>query len=401
MKALPGLSGVQGLFWPGMLRARGYPASRRLAIASLLSGARTPNKSVEMEACIFKPDRLGDFVLALGAIRLLLETFGEDRCVLVLSPFASELAALEFPRTPRVVVPAFGGENLQEAVWPWFHTRSILGRYRFKKLICLRHHRYLYHDVVLTWIRAAGSYGTNGGMLNAVPEEAAVFSTRFPGESEYPATARPGFCRELEAHLQTCKAALGGNIDRDDVIPVLRHIGPSEGEGVLVSPFSSSPHKDYPLEKMASAISNVQSWQSVPIRVCVSRLDESRGGRLVELLRRNRMIKSGLLVPGSIEEYVKAVNGAKIVFTVDTATAHIAAALDKPTVVIIGGAHYGFFGPWSRSGKQIWLTNQLDCFQCNGNCIYPEFRCVSDVPPQSISRALELLSLPREVSQTP
>jgi hypothetical protein len=269
--------GVKALFGPGLWRARGRTANLRLAIAASLSGIRASDKPVEMEACIFKPDRLGDFVLALGAIRLLLETFGEDRCVLVVSPFASELAALEFPRTPRVVVPAFGGDYLLQAVWPWFHTRSVLGRYSFKRLICLRHHRYLYHDVVLTWIRATGSYGTSGGLLCAVPGEAAVFSTRFSSDMGYPATARPGFCRELEAHLLVCMAALGRNIDREECMPAIRNIGLPEGDGVLITPFSSSPHKDYPLEKMAHAISNVHWRQGLPIRVCVSGADKDRG----------------------------------------------------------------------------------------------------------------------------
>lgn len=375
-------------------KVKAIRASLRLAIAASLSGSRDLHDATEMEACIYKLDRLGDFVLSLGAIRLLLEAFGEERCLLIVSPFSSGLAALEFPRTPRVVMPVFIGFHPSQAVRRWFHRRKVLGRYSFKKLICLRHHRSLYDDVVLTWIRANKSYGASGAMLSAVPEDSAVFSSRFSSELKYPANAEPGFCRELEAHRQVCEATLGRKVDCDCVLPVIHDVGLPEGGVLLVSPFSSSNLKDYTLEKMVRAVSYVYHRRGTPIRVCVSRSDMNRGTRVVDLLRRDGAADSDLLVPESIPEYVKAVSAARILLTVDTATAQIATALDKPTVVIIGGGHYGFFGPWCRSGRQIWLTNHLDCFHCNWNCIYSEARCICDVHPDSISRALESLLSP-------
>src|SRR4030095_12192251 len=58
---------------------------------------------------IFKPDSLGDLVLALGAIRRLVEHYGEENCVLVVCPLNAELAEREFPNVERVIVPGFDG----------------------------------------------------------------------------------------------------------------------------------------------------------------------------------------------------------------------------------------------------------------------------------------------------
>jgi ADP-heptose:LPS heptosyltransferase len=93
-------------------------------------------------------------------------------------------------------------------------------------------------------------------------------------------------------------------------------------------------------------------------------------------------------IPKSLVEFAQRVADAKAVLTVETSTAHLAAALDKPAVILIGGGHFGLLGPWQRSSKQRWLTNQLPCFGCDWRCIYPEIRCLSEIPPSAVARAL-------------
>src|SRR5688500_441975 len=64
---------------------------------------------------IVKLDRLGDFVLALGAVRRLLAHFGPDS-LLVISAVAEPLAAREFPEVPRIVMPASRGHGSMWAI---------------------------------------------------------------------------------------------------------------------------------------------------------------------------------------------------------------------------------------------------------------------------------------------
>ena len=44
-------------------------------------------------------------MLATGAIRRLLAAHGEENCLLLVSDTVADLAAREFPRTPRLTVP--------------------------------------------------------------------------------------------------------------------------------------------------------------------------------------------------------------------------------------------------------------------------------------------------------
>src|SRR5580698_9663310 len=59
---------------------------------------------------IYKVDRLGDFVLALGAIRAITEIAGEENCLLFHGAAAAELARREFPRLAKVEVPSLDGK---------------------------------------------------------------------------------------------------------------------------------------------------------------------------------------------------------------------------------------------------------------------------------------------------
>ena len=56
---------------------------------------------------VVKLDRLGDAVLALGAIHTLIQEFGSQSCLLVVSPQAEVLMRREFPKVDLLVLPAF------------------------------------------------------------------------------------------------------------------------------------------------------------------------------------------------------------------------------------------------------------------------------------------------------
>jgi len=87
-------------------------------------------------------------------------------------------------------------------------------------------------------------------------------------------------------------------------------------------------------------------------------------------------------------EFAEAISQAELVLTVETSTAHIATALDRPTIVLNGGGHYGQFAPWRRSARQIWLTHRLDCFGCGWRCPYPAPYCLTRIAAEQVGAAI-------------
>jgi glycosyltransferase involved in cell wall biosynthesis/ADP-heptose:LPS heptosyltransferase/predicted TPR repeat methyltransferase len=71
----------------------------------------------------------------------------------------------------------------------------------------------------------------------------------------------------------------------------------------------------------------------------------------------------------------------------ETGTAHMACALGVPNVVVLGGGHFGRFMPYSRHTTAACLP--LDCYGCDWRCRHGRARCVQDLSPMVVARALE------------
>ncbi|HEX8431066.1 MAG TPA: glycosyltransferase family 9 protein, partial [Longimicrobium sp.] len=72
----------------------------------------------------------------------------------------------------------------------------------------------------------------------------------------------------------------------------------------------------------------------------------------------------------------------------DAAALHIAVALRKPTVGIVGGGHPGRFQPWGDPAINHVCSVPMECFGCNWTCRYATTRCVTEVPPDVVAGAL-------------
>jgi ADP-heptose:LPS heptosyltransferase len=85
----------------------------------------------------------------------------------------------------------------------------------------------------------------------------------------------------------------------------------------------------------------------------------------------------------SLEELSREILAADLFLGVDTGPAHLALALGKPAVVVLGGGDYGRFFPY---GKSRVVTHPMDCFQCHWECRYDRALCLHDIPPDEVVR---------------
>ncbi len=81
----------------------------------------------------------------------------------------------------------------------------------------------------------------------------------------------------------------------------------------------------------------------------------------------------------------------RLALGVETSLAHIACAMDTPTVIVSGGGHLGRFAPFSPTCSVVTLP--LECFQCNWYCRYSLPVCLVDISPSTVEVAIrDLLS---------
>jgi len=93
----------------------------------------------------------------------------------------------------------------------------------------------------------------------------------------------------------------------------------------------------------------------------------------------------------SLEELAQEIASADLFLGVDTGPAHLALALQKPTVVVLGGGDYGRFFPY---GQARVVTHPMECFQCHWECKYERALCLHDLSPKAVVR--EVLAALRE-----
>ena len=70
----------------------------------------------------------------------------------------------------------------------------------------------------------------------------------------------------------------------------------------------------------------------------------------------------------------------------DTGAAHIACAVGTPTVIILGGGHFGRFFPYSHLTSTACLP--LECYSCNWQCRYGRVHCIKDIKPEVVVEAI-------------
>jgi ADP-heptose:LPS heptosyltransferase len=58
---------------------------------------------------------------------------------------------------------------------------------------------------------------------------------------------------------------------------------------------------------------------------------------------------------------------------------HIAVAMDRPVVCVLGGGHRGQFFPWGDPNRHRYVAVDLDCAGCNWRCKYDSFHCIEEV----------------------
>ena len=77
----------------------------------------------------------------------------------------------------------------------------------------------------------------------------------------------------------------------------------------------------------------------------------------------------------TLHELAYIIAGAKLIVTNDTSAAHLAAALKRKAIVVLGGGQFGRFLPYPIIGKELpsvrAIYHSMPCFQCKWICIHP------------------------------
>lgn len=332
---------------------------------------------------IIKLDRLGDAVLSLGAVRLLIRECGSSSSLLVVSPIAEPLFRQEFPGVALLVMPPFCSRFWPDFVMAMTRHAARLRAIQTEQLVILRHQASDYLHGISSLMEAGEVHAS---LWEKTWERTAL---NYPGlhPVPYPEQSCDG-CLELEAHRRIVQSVLSRHVEHHEILPALNDRPDHPMRTLLVCPMTGSEIRQYPAASLARALrSFIKAHPDMPITFCLP-----AGAPLTPWLQalKNEGIESQVdwQQPEDFQGLRQLISQASLVLAPDSAPAHLAVAMGKPGVFVLGGGHHGMFAPWWRSRAQTWLTHPMDCFQCRWNCIHPEPRCISHIPPDEVASAL-------------
>lgn len=365
----------------------------------ILNVFRSGRPSKRRRVCIFKPDGIGDFVLSSEAIRRAVDFYGANNVSLMIATQLVDLVKTLFSGVEVLpIVPGHAGWKEKLA-----GLRGLCLAIRanaYDEVICLRHYRTRYEDTILSALHAGKvTLLRNQAILGSeVDAQTSSWLTHF----QFIQTAhnlhfdeRCEVPREWSFHASVLSEALGETIRAESLKPnwdARAKPGAPVDPFLLIAPLAGRQIRDIPPRLVAAA---VRTATSSGLQRVVLTGSKAQSAQLEYYLRtlRHAIPHSHIEIahPPDLPAFVDLVAKAGIVVTAESSAAHIATALDKTALILIGGGHYGWFAPWRRSDKQIWLSNKLPCFDCNWRCPYVEPLCITHLSTAQVEAALNSL----------
>jgi ADP-heptose:LPS heptosyltransferase len=392
-----------------------------------------PKRSAPERLFILRPDHLGDLILFSGALRLIRSRWPATHITLCVRSYGLEL----FSACPHI-----------DRLFPYEQLRSASPINRIPQFPGNRHVRQALQECFGGWLRNHAS----PRFLSELACDLAVLPTRSP-ESEYhwlirmiPASTRlstsgntgnqtsradrtskhlysaqldvstlPSNYPELEMNrdflrfmgLETKPADVWPDFwtreeDRQAAEKLFAGLGTTRRVlGITPGASAVGSKKMLPASWYADVMREMAGEESLDIVLLGSRQDLAICSELEDQLKRvggdHRIVNRAGQT--TILQLVESIRRCDAMLCIDAAPLHIATALRKPLVGIMGGMQYGRFFPWGDPALARVANNPMDCYGCNFACKYDTIRCVLEIPASKAARELSHLLRGIEAAQ--
>ncbi|HEY1764239.1 MAG TPA: glycosyltransferase family 9 protein [Opitutaceae bacterium] len=321
-----------------------------------------------VDTIIYKADRLGDWFLAEPTVERIVDS-ARRRGGSVVVWAAEEGDAARAWRPPAFEVETFSLEpkGVSAKFRRALAVAGLLARYRARAFVSLRHSPEPVRDFVLDQVEASERHALSWLIYDGPPASV------------------PHEIARHEAILR------GLGIPSPGAPALLPRIGGWSGEAsrdVVVTPYSSSACKDWEDGRWREII-ELLFRKGFRVEVWVGPGQRKRAQDLLSGLALGGPGSGAVVKTGTLGDLALAIGTARLVLTVDTVTAHLAASIDAPMVCLLGGGQYGDFGPWGSSPRQRWVTQVLSCYGCDWRCTRPTVECLLTIATSRVASEVE------------
>ena len=347
-------------------------------------------------------DGLGDLVLFSGVLRHLRTAF--SGCEITLAVAETSLSL--FKHCPYVDV-LIRSERFSESEpyalssrWPSLRSalRYIRNAGIYSRVVFWWRAMGLEHHALAATFLPAKLFGIAGDRLFQTDAEDASVEHLY--EDRFRLSDARKWDHELEINLEFLRflgADVGGQKDIHPEFWLGEEDGSLVGEWlggrpkgelkVACAPCTSKLAKDWPAERFARILHELSPCTVLLLGT------SAHSSSMATIMRESPENVRCINLAGqtSARQLVSAVGACDLFVGVDTAPLHMAIALRKPSLGIIGGGHYGRYVPWGDPAINRFVHVGMDCYGCNWHCRYPIVRCIDDVSVSRVRAELELL----------
>jgi len=160
----------------------------------------------------------------------------------------------------------------------------------------------------------------------------------------------------------------------------------------IVVPGAADPGRRLPPEKFAAALTGMMAFgQGI---ICGSEDEQPLAAALMKAAPQGNWLD--LTGKTSLLQLVELIRGALLVLGNETGPIHIAARCGVPSVVILGGGHWGRFLPYPPAAtlsQPHVIENRMPCYGCNWRCCHARkpdapFPCIEKIEVSALTKAL-------------
>jgi ADP-heptose:LPS heptosyltransferase len=161
---------------------------------------------------------------------------------------------------------------------------------------------------------------------------------------------------------------------------------------IIVNPLSERPEKDWPLNYYYE-LTKLLSQNNFVILFQGTEVQKKNINSLIINSQKNINIAGRHIISQS----AALIQLADLFIGNDSGFTHIAKALGKPLIGIIGCGSHGIFFPYNEKENQLMLYKDVECKGCEWRCIHEKRICIEDITPELVyENVLEILNLQNE-----
>jgi ADP-heptose:LPS heptosyltransferase len=321
---------------------------------------------------IIRPDAIGDFILWLDAAKVLRKLYPSTKYEITLlgnniwTSITNTL--LYFDK----VIPLNRKKYLSNLI---YHIKTLwkIRKQKYDIVINPVYSREFIFDILVRFSDAKERIGFDGDYCNISLHEKKL------GDMYYtrliPSTKQP--LMELDRNAEFIQG-LGLKNFKANIPELMLNPTNKLSDYYVISIGANNLIRQWPVEKYAELAKRIYTKTNMIGMVCGSKEDQLLAKELFKLSIVPLIDMTGKT---SLLELLSTIASTKFVVGNETGSIHIAASLKIPSFCITGGGHYGRFVPYLIESEYspIVISNKMDCFGCNWQCIYDTAMCVTNI----------------------